>query len=467
MPKLSVEFDFNNLFAAGEHGLTDSDFAALAPRAEAAVRGVEKLHRAGELGFMDLPDQDCREIERMARDIAKRFDNFVVLGIGGSALGNQALYTALANPVSGVATTGAKRRGDKPRLFIADNSDPTLLADILDRCDLRKTLFNVISKSGGTVETAAQFLICGDAVCRKVGQKRAKDHFVITTDPKKGVLREIVELSGTRSLPIPSNVGGRFTALSSVGLLSSAVMGVNIRKLLAGAAKARAACQSAQLFENPALTAAAALYQLDQRGKKIHVLMPYAQKLRYVSDWFAQLWAESLGKKLDRSGRVVNVGPTPIKALGATDQHSQLQLFLEGPNDKVVIFLSVENLGAIGKIPKNLGEYDEFGYLGGKTLAELLRAEQRGTEIALTKNQRPNFNIRLDRVDEESVGALLFLLEMQTAYAGEFYNINAFDQPAVELGKQYACGIMGRKGYEKFAAEAKQAKRNEQYVVSI
>lgn len=447
MSRRNIELDFNNLLEFG--------FEQLAGRAENAVRNVERLHRAGELGFIDLPDQNCRQIESLARHIAKRFDNLVVLGIGGSALSNTALHAALA-------------RKSHPRLFVADNSDPTMLAEILAQCDLRKTIFNVISKSGSTVETAAQFLICWGKVLQAVGKKRARQHFVITTDPQKGCLRAIADAEAIRSLPVLPNVGGRFTALSAVGLLSSAATGVRIRELLAGAARARAACRSSRLFENPALTAATALYWLDTaRGRKIHVLMPYAHRLRYVSDWFAQLWAESLGKKLDRAGRCVHVGPTPVKALGATDQHSQLQLYIEGPQDKVVIFLTVEDLGTRGRIPRYFADQDDLGYLGGQSLAELLRAEQRGTELALSRNGRPNYTIRLPRVDERSIGALLFLLEMQTAYAGELYNINAFDQPAVELGKHYAFGILGRQGYEQFATEAGRVRRDRRRIVSF
>ena len=257
--------------------------------------------------------------------------------------------------------------------------------------------------------------------------------------------------------------------LSAVGLLSAAVTGIDIHKLLKGAAEMDAVCQkSKKLWENPALTGAALHYLMDKaKGKNIQVMMPYAHALRDVADWFCQLWAESLGKRMDRAGKIVHAGQTPAKALGVTDQHSVLQLYLEGPFDKVVTFLTVEEYRATVPIPPAFPNFEAVKYLGGHTLNELIKAEQRATELALTQSGKPNCAIRLPRVDEETVGALFYLLEMQTAYAGELYNINAFDQPGVELGKDFTHGLMGRKGYDAKRREVEQAsKPNSQWVVN-
>jgi glucose-6-phosphate isomerase len=464
---LNIRYDFNNLMAerVGDHGLKESEIKALAAKISAAADAIEKA----PLGFRKLPYNTklADEVATMAADIAERCDEFIVLGIGGSALGNIALHSALNHPYYDMMIR-PPRRG--PRLFVADNIDPDRISGMLDALDLDNAVFNVITKSGGTAETMSEFLVFREALIKKLGKERHVEHIVITTDPEKGQLREMVKKFGYASLPIPPDVGGRFSVLSAVGLLSAAVTGIDIHALLKGAAEMDEACKkSKKLWENPALTGAALHFLMDKaKGKNIHVMMPYAHALRDVADWFRQLWAESLGKKMDRAGKIVHTGQTPEKAVGVTDQHSVMQLFMEGPFDKVVTFLSVDKFQNDVPIPHAFAEYGAVKYLGGHTLNELLRAEERATELALTQNGRPNCAIRLPKVDERSVGALLFLLEMQTAYAGELYNINAFDQPGVELGKQFAYGLMGRKGFEAKKREVEQASKPEpKFVVTV
>ena len=448
----------------GEHGVTDAELRALGPKLAAAADAVEKA----QLGFRKLPHDPklADEVAVLANEIQGRCGSFVVVGIGGSALGNIALHSALNHPEYNQLPR-PPRRG--PRLFVPDNIDPDRIAALLDVVDLEKTVFNVVTKSGSTAEIISEFLVFRDALIKKLGVERHLERIVITTDPERGELREIVKRFGYASLPIPSDVGGRFSVLSAVGLLSAAVTGVDIHKLLKGAAEMDALCRkSKKLWENPALTGAAMHYLTDKaKGKNIQVMMPYAHALRDVADWFCQLWAESLGKRVDRAGKIVHAGQTPEKALGVTDQHSVLQLYLEGPFDKVVTFLTVEEYRTTVPIPPAFPSFEAVKYLGGHTLNELIRAEQRATELALTQSGKPNCAIRLPRVDEETVGALFYLLEMQTAYAGELYNINAFDQPGVELGKNFTYGLMGRKGYDAKRREVEQAsKPNSQWVVN-
>jgi len=463
---LNLRYDFNNLMAerVGEHGVADAELSALGPKLAAAVSAVEKA----SLGFRRLPYDTklADQIAVLASEIQERCDNFVVVGIGGSALGNIALHSALNHPEYNHLLR-PPRRG--PRLFVPDNVDPDWIAALLDVVDLDNTVFNVITKSGGTAETMSEFLVFREALLRKRGLDRHVEHIVITTDPQQGELREIVKHFGYTSLPIPSDVGGRFSVLSAVGLLSAAVTGIDIHKLLRGAAEMDALCQrSKKLWENPALTGAALHYLMDKaKGKNIQVMMPYAHALRDVADWFRQLWAESLGKRVDRAGKTAHTGQTPEKALGVTDQHSVMQLYMEGPFDKVITFLTVDEFRTTVAIPSAFPDFEAVKYLGGHTLNELINAERRATESALTQNRRPNCAIRLPRVDEESVGALLYLLEMQTAYAGELYNVNAFDQPGVELGKNFTYGLMGRKGYDARRREVEGAgKSNAKWVVS-
>ena len=463
---LNLRYDFNNLMAerVGEHGVTDAELRALGPKLAAAADAVEK----SPLGFRKLPYNIklADEVALLAGEIQARCDSFVVVGIGGSALGNIALHSALNHPEYNQLPR-PPRRG--PRLFVPDNIDPDRIAALLEVVDLDNPVFNVVTKSGGTAEIISEFLVFRDALIKKLGPERHVERIVITTDPERGELREIVKRFGYASLPIPSDVGGRFSVLSAVGLLSAAVTGIDIHKLLKGAAEMDARCRkSKKLWENPALAGAALHYLMDKaKGKNIQVMMPYAHALRDVADWFRQLWAESLGKRVDRAGKTVHAGQTPEKALGVTDQHSVLQLYLEGPFDKVVTFLTVEEFHTTVPVPPAFPNFEGVKYLGGHTLNELIRAEQRGTELALTQSGKPNCAIRLPRADEETVGALLYLLEMQTAYAGELYNINAFDQPGVELGKNFTYGLMGRKGYEAKRREVEQAsKPNSQWVVN-
>jgi len=264
-------------------------------------------------------------------------------------------------------------------------------------------------------------------------------------------------------------VGGRFSVFSSVGLLPAAVVGIDIEELLAGAAYMNEICTTSDLFQNPAYLNATLQYLADKKGKPMSVMMPYADSLKEIADWYRQLWAESLGKRVSLDGKTVHVGPTPIKALGATDQHSQMQLYIEGPFDKVITLIGVKDFGAEAKIPKAYKEIGELGYLGGHSLKGLLQAEMLATEMALTKNNRMNCTITLSEVNAFTIGQLLQMLMIQTAFAGGLYNIDPFDQPGVEHGKQYAYGLMGRKGYEGKKKEVeeylKQAGRLKGYAV--
>ena len=340
-------------------------------------------------------------------------------------------------------------RAGRPRLHVLDNVDPETIAALLDRLDLATTLFVVTSKSGGTAETMSQYLVVR-ARLERAGLAPAR-HLVFVTDPRNGALRPLAEAEKIAALDIPANVGGRFSVLAPVGVLPAALIGIDVAALLDGAADMARRCDSAELARNPAGTFAALQYLADTRaGKPMQVLMPYSDPLRDFAAWFVQLWAESLGK-IRPDGR--SVGPTPIAALGATDQHSQVQLFMEGPADKTVTFLAVRERGTDVEIPRLHGDVTELAYLGGHTLGELIDVEQRATAGALARRGRPNMTLHLDRVDAWHVGALIMFFEIATAYAGQLYGVNAFDQPGVELGKQFAYALLGRPGADAARAE--------------
>lgn len=410
-----------------------------------ALDATGRRRRSGELGFFGLPDDHaaaatCRDLARDAREHGIR--DVVVLGIGGSALGPIALRTALRPP--GYNALDDAARGGNPRVHVLDNVDPRSIGALLGRLDLRHTRFVVTSKSGGTAETLAQYLMVRGRL--DAAGLAAPAHLIFVTDPDKGALRRIARDEGIPTAGIPANVGGRFSVLTPVGLLPAAMMGVDLAALLAGAADMRARCEAAQWVANPAGAFAVLQWLADTRhGRSGQVFMPYADGLRDCAAWFVQLWAESLGKTRPDG---TPVGPTPIAALGATDQHSQVQLFMEGPPDKTVTFVTVGDGAGDLTIPELHGEHADLAYLGGHRLGELLSVEQRATAGALAARGRLNMTLALERLDAWHVGALFMLLEVATALAGELYGVNAFDQPGVELGKRFTYGLFGRPGFE-------------------
>jgi glucose-6-phosphate isomerase len=445
---MRIQFDETNLFArmAGPaNGLTQGEIKGHAAQALHALRSLRKACEDGLYGFPVLPFQAslAKEILAYSDQVRRSYDTICLVGIGGSALGAWALDCGIRgpHPVQGAFSAS------NPRLVILDNVDPSLTEAALDSMNPKKTLTLVIAKSGSTAETVATFLIVRDWLQRGLGRK-ASQRIVAVTSHQKGELAALAAREGYRTFPIPDNVGGRFSVLSAVGLVPAALIGLDIRKLMKGAAAMTRLSWEEDLEKNSALRAALLHYLLWRlKGKTIQVAFPYSNRLWGTAFWFRQLWAESLGKARTRGGELVNLGQTPVAALGATDQHSQVQLYMEGPNDKVFSFWAVRRFGNRGRIPKRRLGLEAFDYLGGRTLAELIQAERAATAAALTENGRPNCVFTLDRVDEEHLGAFLQLMEFQTAFMGELLNINVFDQEGVELGKRFTFGLMGRPGY--------------------
>jgi glucose-6-phosphate isomerase len=447
-----IRFDYTNVMSAavGERGLDEATLAGLAAPSLRALDAVQ-ARRKSDLRWLDLPYREAvrRAILDYAASVRGRFQNVCVLGIGGSALGITALQTALNGPFHNLQPP----RG-VPRLFVLDNIDPEWIGPFLESVDPAQTAFNVISKSGTTAETMSQFLILRAELVRRLGEAGHREHVLVTTDESKGVLREVVKREGYRSFVVPDGVGGRYSVLSEVGLVSAALVGVDIEALHAGAAAMDARCKNRELAENPALLHAAIQYALHtKRGLPMSVTFAYSHRLRDVADWYAQLLAESLGKRVARSGAVVHRGPTPIRAVGVTDQHSQVQLYAEGPFDKWFTLLAVDRPAIDVPIPHAYPDLEALAYLGGRSLGELFHAEREGTRIALTEAGRPNALIALERVEAHAVGELLYLFELSVAVMGEHYDVDAFDQPGVEAGKIAAYALMGRAGYEKRRAE--------------
>ncbi|HEX6574210.1 MAG TPA: glucose-6-phosphate isomerase [Gemmatimonadaceae bacterium] len=441
---MTIRIDYSNMIGDAVGGIAEADLAASSADFSRAREGFSKLRADGTVGFADIVrDVSLRQQAiGFAAQSRGRYDDIVILGIGGSALGPIALRTALRP--SGWNMLSSDARGGWPRLHVLDNIDPETIASLLDRLDLSRSLFIVTSKSGGTAETMSQFLIVDERLRR--ASLSVDAHVVFVTDPAQGALRPLAAELKVPALDIPPSVGGRFSVLTPVGTLPAALIGIDVNQLLDGAADMAMRCDADDLRRNPAGIFAVLQWLADTRhGKTINVLMPYSDPLRDFADWFVQLWAESLGKHLPDGS---SVGQTPLPALGATDQHSQVQLFMEGPKNKVVTFVTVDERRADLTMPHAFKHVKELGYLGGHSLAELIDIEQRATAGALAKRGRPNMTIHLTKVDEWHVGGLIMLLEMATAFAGQLYGIDAFNQPGVELGKQFAYALLGRPGAE-------------------
>jgi glucose-6-phosphate isomerase len=445
-----LELDFNNILytvLGPGHSISEPELIKAITENAGICQEVQDEREKGKHSFLDLPYQNVSEIISLADKKAKSYENFVVLGIGGSALGTITLQQALTSPFYNLLS--AKERKGFPRLFVLDNIDSSEFQALFKLINPKKTLFNVISKSGETTETIASLLIVLKILKQKLGKKH-QQNLIITTDRDNGFLRRLVKKEGYLSFETPKNIEGRYAVLSPVGLVPAAFIGIDIKKLLRGAGVVDKYVQRVPVDKNPAYISALINFVYDkQKGKNIMVIMPYSSQLRGFAEWLRQLYPESLGKRYDLNNKEVNVGPTVLNALGVTDQHSQIQLYNEGPNNKLIVFVEMENLKGKIVIPNIFSHEESTSFLAGHSLQELMLAEKKGTEYALIQNRRPNYTIRLNDLSEETIGALLYFWELATAYAGKLYKINAYNQPGVEAGKRATFGLMGRRGFEK------------------
>lgn len=439
-----VRLDITNILSdqIGEQGIQLHEIESHAKRAVSLISA--KPFR--ELDFLNLPYQDLRKVKEIGKK-TRECDYFIILGIGGSALGPKVILESLS------AFNNLRK---KPKVFIFDNVDPSTFKNIIEIIDLRKSVINVISKSGSTSETLASFLI----LWRLIRDKKldVREHFVFTTDPEKGNLRRLAEEYEIPTLEIPRNIVGRYSVLSPVGLLLAEGIGINSESLLEGAKEVSVKTFEENISENPMAYLASSLYLLDVlKDRKIIVFIPYSDRLKCLSEWFSQLWAESLGK--DKKGT------TPYPSLGTTDQHSQLQLWMDGPEDKIILFLSVERHGFQEEIPEEFHDIEGLRFLGGHTLEELINTEQLATEMALFLNKKPNMKILIPKIDPYILGQIFQFLQVTTAMAGLLYGVNPFNQPGVELGKRLTYGAMGKRGFETEGEEVKNYLKKSRFII--
>jgi glucose-6-phosphate isomerase len=432
-----IEVQFDNLTSdaiGSENGLSGKEFDEIFSMAPDALKKLGDWRASKDALFYDLVADDgiLAGITEKADAVAERFENVVVLGIGGSALGLRAAAEALLPPHWNIRTN--KERKDRPRLFVCDNVDPESFAGLLDLIDIKKTCFTIISKSGRTTEPAALFMLAMKRLKDETGDKW-RGHLVVITDPEGGELRPMVKEEGLTSFEIPPKLGGRFSVLSPVGLFPAACVGIDIEGLVYGARNMAKRCSEATPQENPAYNIGASHYwYYSRKNKNISVMFAYSNALLLTADWYSQLWAESLGKK--------GLGQTPVRALGATDQHSQVQLYMDGPGDKIFTFIGVEKFRTAPEETRITGASEGFEYLNGHDLGEILRAEQKATTKALAEMGRPSLTVTFPEINAEHLGEFFMLYELATVYAGALYKIDPFNQPGVELGKKLTKEIL-------------------------
>jgi len=412
------------------HGLSKED---LSSKSNLIPKYLKKIH-AREQGFYTVIDnqQTIDDIKTYAKNVEGKYNDIVVLAIGGSSLGTICLQQSLTHIFQNELRVPSSKF-QVPKLHVLDNIDPCLIKEIQDIIELPKTLFIVVTKSGGTPETLSEYFYFR-SLTDHAGLD-AKEHFVFITDPEKGLLRKIASEQNIPTFEVPPSVGGRFSVQTAVGLLPAALIGIDIDSLISGLQSMRDKFLSENLEENLPFQIATMQYELNKKGKTMNVIMPYSQRLIRFADWYRQLLAESIGKAQNEAGQTVNVGITPINALGATDQHSQSQLYNEGPNDKFFMLIRVNDFGINLPIPNLHPTEEAVNYIKDTSFEELINIELQATAESYTQNDRPNITIEIEKVDAKTLGQLFMLFEGATAFLGEYFCINAFNQPGVELAK--------------------------------
>jgi glucose-6-phosphate isomerase len=439
-----VRLDYGNCMRARLGTRRALSPAALKPHFRRGAKVLAELLaeiRAGRLPFAELPWREdlARQALRAAHRHVKRFDTLLLLGMGGSALGARALIEALSE---GVETNGPHPAG---RVRILDTLEPGSVQNVLRKIDPRRTLVNIVSRSGDTLETVALFELVRARFERALGAAELPRHLLFTVGPGGGALGEWAASAGAEVLEMPEQVPGRFSVLGQAALLPAAFAGANIRAVLAGASAMADICHLAPPHRNPAFVSAVVLVTQASLGRRQQVVLHYGRTLRGLAAWYAHLWAESLAKRVNPRRKRIDLGQMPIIAEGPTDQQSLLQRLSEGPDDELVVFWEVERHADEGMLPETpaVAANGAMARLAGRSLGDLMRLEKRATAVALTRAGRPNLTWVLPELTPHVVGQLVYVLEYQTVAAARLLGINAFDQPAVEFGEQVTAALLG------------------------
>lgn len=440
--KKNISLDDTNYYRerTAPKGIRQEELANINSELNEARKLLKRSLKDRSVGYLSIPERrkQIKSARDMAKDVSGKFKTLLVLGVGGSDLGSRTLVRALKPLHSGMDVR-----------FLGANTDPEEIAGVLKDIDLKKCAVNVVSKSGTTIEPMSTFMYLRERLVRKVGKKKHANHVIATTDKSEGTLREIAKREGYRTLPVPDDIGGRWSALTPVGLFPAACADISVNDLVRGAKKVRDRFLVAPAVRNDVLKFAGVHYTAYvKQGRNITVLMPYATRLDQFGMWFRQLWAESLGKKKDRGGRTVRVGLTPVAALGATDQHSQIQLYNEGPDDKLITFIDVEKMREDYIVPKPYPDLEGVAYFGKHSFSRILEAERWATAHALAENGKPNGTIHVSEINGENLGGLMMFFMLATSVMGELLDVDAYNQLGVEKGKKAISAVLGREGYE-------------------
>lgn len=411
------EIDKNNLHKVAKQkhtlGLSEQEIQ----NCSYTFSDIDQQLQTRNQGWIDYPynrSNTVFELKKFAEEIKNKYEYIVLLGIGGSMLGPKCIIDCLYTQNS-------------PKFLFVDNIDPQLLYNIENQIDYSKTLFLVQTKSGTTPETIAQYLYFSEKI--ETQNLKTGDHFVFVTEEKDSFLRKIATQENIKTFSLPENIGGRFSALTPIGLLSAAIAGLDLEKFIKGAINSLESKEEAFELAKMQLL-------LSQKGQKNLVIMPYSSSLKTLAEWCVQLYSESLGKEVNNKGEIINTGITPLAASGVTDQHSQIQLFKEGPFDKQILFIEIEDYIQKQQIPTEKIENEvNFDYFKNTTFEDLIKAEFLGTKQSLTESNRSNITLKINRIDEYSLGGLFMLFQLVVAYIGEMMDINTFNQPGVERAK--------------------------------
>jgi glucose-6-phosphate isomerase len=435
-----VILDYTNCLAeaiGATHGLIKAEVDTLVAKFPKHHENIDEIRSNGECSFFDLPYQDLSELKSVLKKHHGKWDNLVVIAIGGSSVGPRSLLAALGHS--------------------QHNPDPKTLNELVDNLDLKKTLFQVTSKSGNSVETLAIWLWIAETLKKKAGKGALANQVVFVTDRDKSPLMEIAKQEKIDTLPVPTNLPGRFGVLGNSGLFAAGLCHIDLAKLLGGAAEMDKRCRHGDALKNPAYMHALVHYLLTRKRRKtMHVMFSFSNRLHGVGEWYSHLCAVSQGKMLNRKGKAVHVGPSPVAALGTFDQHGQMQLFCEGPFDKVVTFVTTKDHGAKAIAPATYPKIEAFAHLQNIDFSAIMEHGYWGAEQHITAAGRPNMTIQLDVVDEANVGGLYYLLELSTAMSAELYGIDPFDQPGVEHCKHATSAQFGRAGFEDLAKRIRE-----------
>jgi glucose-6-phosphate isomerase len=449
------------------HGLPEESFAELNPRLEELDRQIKAWRADGTMGFFDLPYDPVvvTEIKKVAKQLKEWCRDVLVLGVGGTAAGIRALQQALCHPSHNLFPVG--RRQYHSRLFVADNIDPDSFYGLLDDLELKRLLVNVISKSGATPATLAKFLFVYNLLQGRLGEAKAKESFLLTTDPGQGALRRLATEAGLPSLAIPAAVPSQFSVFSAAALFPAAMAGIDIGGLLAGARFMDQRLQKAPISHNPAYRLAACYYlAYTQQGRSLQVIMPYADRLTGLADWFCGLWAGSLGQTTVPGKTMAVTGPTALRAVGISDHYTLLPRVLHGPADKLVTFLEVEQFTNNLPIPSGYPDIADLNYLGGQTLAALLAAEKKAATSQLVEAGCPNLTIKLPEINAFTIGQLLYLGQFAIVALAGLLQVDPCAEPEAAGIEATTCGLLGRPGYERHRQSVENAPQlREKYIV--